>query len=70
MRSDQLIQEQQKSPVMTVRQAAAFLSCARNHVFNLIHRGLLPYQRMGKRFVVPKEAVELYLLRGWTRNGK
>ena len=55
---------------MTVREAAAYLRCSRNHVFVLIHSGALPFQKMGKHFVLPRQAVEQLLQRGWTRNGK
>jgi excisionase family DNA binding protein len=57
------------SPVMTVRQAAAFLKASRSHIFHLIHCGRVPYQRMGKHFVVPREAIEQLLVHGWVRNG-
>ena len=58
------------SPAMTVREAADYLHSARAHVFSLIHSGVLPFQKMGKHFVVPREAVERLLRRGWTQNGK
>jgi excisionase family DNA binding protein len=57
-------------PVLTVREAAAYLKCSRNHVFALINSGRLPFQRMGKHFILPREAVEELLERGWQQNGK
>jgi excisionase family DNA binding protein len=61
----QLHQQLEVSPAMTVREAARYLNSARAHVFTLIHSGVLPFQRMGKHFVVQREAVEQLLNRGW-----
>jgi excisionase family DNA binding protein len=58
------------SPAMTVREAAEYLNAARAHVFTLIHAGILPFQKMGKHFVVPRDAVEQLLSRGWRQVGK
>lgn len=57
------------SPCMTVREAASFMSCTRSCIFQLIHSGKLPYQKLGRRFVVPRDAVETFLERNWKRNG-
>ena len=64
------VEEQENCPVLTVREAAAYLGATRNHVFALIHSGALPFQRMGKHFVLPRVAVEQFLQRGWIQNGK
>ncbi len=61
---------QENCPAMTVREAASYLRCSRNHVFTLIYSGVLPFQRMGRRFVLPRQAVEKLLQRGWIQNGK
>jgi excisionase family DNA binding protein len=66
----ELSQQSETSPAMTVREAARYLKSARAHVFSLIHSGVLPFQRMGKHFVVPREAVEKLLSHGWRQNGK
>ncbi len=58
------------SPAMTVREASHYLNCTRAHIFHLIHSGVLPFQKMGKHFVVPREAVEQLLRRGWSQNGR
>lgn len=68
--SAQVDKEQERSPVMTVKEAAGYLKSSRNHVFALIHSGVLPFQRMGKHFVLPRKTVEELLGRGWRRNGK
>jgi excisionase family DNA binding protein len=65
-----ICENKEDCPVWTVREAAAYLGSSRNHVFTLIHSGALPFQRMGKRFVLPRAAVEQLLQRGWTQNGK
>jgi excisionase family DNA binding protein len=62
--------KKESCPVMTVREAAAYLKCSRNHIFVLINSGLLPFQKMGKHFILPCEAVERLLERGWQQNGK
>jgi excisionase family DNA binding protein len=64
------VNDKERCPVVTVREAAAYLGASPNHVFTLIHSGALPYQRMGKRFVLPRTAVEQLLQRGWKQNGK
>jgi excisionase family DNA binding protein len=63
-------QGQGTSPAMTVREAAEYLNAARAHVFNLIHSGILPFQKMGKHFVVRRDAVEELLSRGWRQAGR
>jgi excisionase family DNA binding protein len=66
----ELGEQSETSPALTVREAAQYLKCARAHVFRLIHSGVLPFQKMGKRFVVPREGVEELLSHGWRQNGK
>lgn len=56
-----------KSPAMTLREAALYLSCTTSWVRILINRGELSYQQQGKRFVVPRLEVEQLLERGWRR---
>ncbi len=70
MRSQQIGSQSEASPAMTVRGAAEYLNCTRAHIFHLIHSGVLPFQKMGKHFVVPREAVKQLLGRGWSQNGR
>jgi excisionase family DNA binding protein len=57
------------SPVWTLPEAAKFLNVPTYAVRVLVHRGKLRYQRIGKRFVVPKADVLSLLETGWKRQG-
>jgi excisionase family DNA binding protein len=57
------------SPLLTVPEAAKFLRAPIYSVRLLIRRGKLRYQRVGKRFVLPRADVEAYLENGWKREG-
>ena len=47
---------------VTVEEAAKILGIGRSSAFDAIHRGELPYLRIGKRIVVPVAALERMLL--------
>jgi excisionase family DNA binding protein len=46
---------------LTVEEAARALGISRNGAYNAARRGDLPAIRIGKRFVVPKSAIEKLL---------
>lgn len=42
----------------SVREAAQILGLGRNHTYGAIHRGEIPALRIGRRIVVPKDALD------------
>ena len=58
-----------ETPIFTVLEAAEFLKCTTNFVRLLMRRGKLPYQRVGKKYVVPVKAVHQYLDSSWQVQG-
>jgi excisionase family DNA binding protein len=55
--------------VLSISEAASFLNSTPHFVRLLIRRGKLPYQRIGKRFVVARASLESYLSANWRREG-
>jgi excisionase family DNA binding protein len=49
--------------VWTVEEAGRMLGISRAHAYELAARGELPHVRLGRRVVVPKQAIELLLKR-------
>jgi excisionase family DNA binding protein len=66
----ELAWQSRTSPAMTVREAAHYLNCTRAYIFHLINAGVLPFQKMGKHFVVPRAAVEKLLRSRWNQNDR
>ena len=52
--------------VWTVEEAARLLGISRAHAYDLVARGELPHLRLGRRLVVPKQAIEVLLARATT----
>lgn len=59
-----------QSPVMDLKQAAEYMHATVPGVRALIYKGILSYQRVGKKHVVPRREVEQHVERSWRRNGK
>ena len=49
--------------VWTVAEAGRMLGISRAHAYELVARGELPHLRLGRRVVVPKQALEVLLAR-------
>ena len=49
--------------VWTVPEAGRMLGISRAHAYELVARGELPLLRLGRRVVVPKQAIEVLLAR-------
>jgi excisionase family DNA binding protein len=47
--------------VLTVEEAGVLLGISRPHAYKLAREGQLPILRLGRRMVVPKKALEIYL---------
>jgi len=47
--------------VLTVRETAQVLRLAENSVYAAIHRGELPARRVGRRLLIPRDALERFL---------
>ena len=48
-----------KSPrVFTVTQTAALLGISRGHAYELVARGELKHLRLGRRIVIPRQALD------------
>ncbi|HEX2714593.1 MAG TPA: helix-turn-helix domain-containing protein [Candidatus Acidoferrales bacterium] len=56
--------------VYTVREAATIAKCGVAAIRKLIRTGVLRYQRIGRRFVVPASDLAEYLDRNWRREGR
>lgn len=54
---------------LTLPEIAKLLRTKLPFVYSLVRRGELPYLRAGKRFVVPREAVESYVKDHMRREG-
>lgn len=59
----------EESPVWTIPEAARYLKVPIYTVRLLIRRGQIPYQRLGKKFLLPISEVKAYLANGWKRSG-
>ena len=54
--------KQADSPqVLTVTETAKLLRLARNSVYAAIRRGEIPSRKIGRRLLVPREALERFL---------
>ena len=57
------VQDGEGRLVWTVEEAGRMLGISRAHAYELVARGELPHLRLGRRVVVPKQAIELLLAR-------
>ena len=55
------------SRTYTVQQAAQLLGIGRNQGYEAVHRGEIPVIKVGKRFLVPKAALDRLLENGSPR---
>jgi excisionase family DNA binding protein len=46
------------SVMMSVREAAAYLGISANMVYDLIRLGQLPHVRIGRRVLIPRQALD------------
>lgn len=46
---------------MTVQEAADALGISRNTAYELVHQGHIPSVRLGRRLLVPKQALHAWL---------
>jgi excisionase family DNA binding protein len=51
----------QRSPYMSIPEAAAFLRCSRQRIDDLLSQRLLPRVKDGRRTLIPCTALENYL---------
>jgi len=58
------------SPVFTIPEMAAYLRVPIISARLLIRRGHVRHQRIGKRFLVPREDVDRYLAANWRQEGR
>jgi excisionase family DNA binding protein len=54
--------------VMTADDVAAFLGVDRNTVYEFAARGVIPHQRLGKRFLFRRGAIVAWLDARWSAN--
>lgn len=54
--------------VMTADDVAAFLGVDRNTVYEFAARGVIPHQRLGKRFLFRRGAIVAWLDASWSAN--
>jgi excisionase family DNA binding protein len=57
----------EESPVWTIPEAARYLKVPIYTIRLLIRRGQIPYQRLGKKFLLPISEVKSMLAAGWQR---
>ena len=55
--------------VLTLKQASELLQSPIHTVRMLCHRGAIPYQQVGKRWLVPAAAIADFLAKGWKQEG-
>jgi excisionase family DNA binding protein len=46
---------------MTVQETATALGISKNTAYDLVHQGVIPSVRLGRRFLVPKQALNAWL---------
>ncbi len=46
---------QDEKLTMSIPEAAALLGCSRNHAYKMVHEGVIPTIKIGRKLVVPKE---------------
>jgi excisionase family DNA binding protein len=55
------------SPCWTLREAAAYLKVPTYSIRQLVRRGAIPHQKIGKKFLVPVSEVKAFLAANWKR---
>ncbi|HLH24961.1 MAG TPA: helix-turn-helix domain-containing protein [Chloroflexota bacterium] len=50
---------------VTVEEAAQYLGISRSTAYDAVKRGELPVVRIGRRYVVPRQALERMLSEAW-----
>jgi excisionase family DNA binding protein len=51
---------------ITVSEAAQYLGISRGFAYRAISQGRLPHLRIGRRILVPTEALDHFLVRQWS----
>ncbi len=60
-RSGEGLTPNHESMMLTVRDAALFLCISRNLCYDLVNQDRLPHVRLGRRILLPREALERWL---------
>lgn len=47
--------------VYSTKEVAQLLSIGMNTLYDLIHENKIPYVKIGKKFIIPKKALETWL---------
>lgn len=50
------------SELLTVAEAAQVLRISRNLTYELVHQGRLPHLQLGRRILVPRRALDLWIV--------
>lgn len=50
------------SELLTVTEAAQVLRISRNLTYELVHQGRLPHLQLGRRILVPRRALDLWIV--------
>ena len=50
-----------ESPIMTVEECARYLRIARGHAYEMVREGKIPHLRLGRKILIPRQAVERLL---------
>lgn len=58
---------EQYEDLMTIQDIQEVLHIGKNRAYELLHNGMIPSIRLGRRWKVPKEAV-ISFLRSWQYN--
>lgn len=54
---------------MTVTETAEMLGISRNNAYQLVRAGRIPSVRLGRRLLIPRQALEAWLVKEATRTG-
>ena len=46
---------------LTVPEAAALLRISRNHAYDLVAQGVLPFIRLGRRILIPRDLLDQWI---------
>ena len=56
-------------PAMTLKQAAIYLNASEWTVRALYLKGMISFQKLGKRYIFSRTDLDEYIERSWRKNG-
>jgi len=56
-----MLENPDPSPVLSVAEARALLKLSRSSIYEAIRRGDIPYLKIGRRYLIPRKALQRML---------